>query len=60
MLENQFNTVIEDANNDKKVAAVHNMRQTFEKKQQEQFELERKKEEDKKLELKETSKILQL
>ena len=52
--------MIEDANNDKKVAAVHNMRQTFEKKQQEQFELERKKEEDKKLELKETSKILQL
>lgn len=30
LLESQFNTVIEDANNDKKRAAVENMRRTFE------------------------------
>lgn len=33
MLENQFNTVIEDANNDKKIAAVENMRRTYEREQ---------------------------
>lgn len=60
LLDSQFNTVIEDANNDKKRAAVENMRKTYERELQEQMEAERKKAEDKKLELKETQRILQL
>lgn len=51
LLENQFNTVIEDANNDKKLAAVENMRWTYEREQKEQMEEEWRKAEEKKLEL---------
>lgn len=60
LLENQQNTIIEDANNDKKRAAVNNMRLTYEKQLKHQMDEESRKERDKKLELQETKKILQL
>lgn len=38
LLDSQANTVIEDANNDKKWAAVNNMRLTYERELKEQLE----------------------
>lgn len=60
ILDSQFNTVIEDANEDKKWAAVNNMKLVYEREQKEQEELNRLKAEEKRLELKETQRILQL
>ena len=60
ILEGQAKTVIPDANEAKKRAAVDNMRKAYERAQTIANETEKRKQEDKKLELTETQKILKL
>jgi hypothetical protein len=60
ILDGQFNAVIKDENGDKKRAAVNNMRLAYERADKVNEDEKRQKAVDKKLEMAETRKILQL